>query len=223
MGCSCSKELPLEHNDFAQENDLPSFQIPLPSTSEDQQPTGREERGESNGVGGADGQGNNVEFVNSTNMDSNYVNVATRDPGNANGKSENNDPHSVIPSELSNSISTMDLNNPDADEDKESHSSRASSVVSISQCCEESNSSTVEDHQIAFMRSFYSTQFSTSQNKDKLLEELVNELNAVAENRDWETVSPVLLKLYSIVFYEKTPYGNSWFPSLIQFFVSSSL
>ncbi|KAK8795412.1 hypothetical protein WA588_004255, partial [Blastocystis sp. NMH] len=126
---------------------------------------------------------------------------------NANGKNENsNGHHSVLPSELSNSISTADLLGPEAGNDKESYSSRASSVVSLPHICEDPNSTAAEDQQVSFMKSFYSTQFSPSQNKDKLLEELVAELNAVAENRSWEAVSSVLLKLYSIVFYEKTPY-----------------
>lgn len=213
MGCTCSKELPLGHSEIGQENDLPSFQIPIPSTNEDQQPIGRDTQDENNEMGTSKIQEDNAPFGNCSTTDGINVNLEMIPSKNANGKNENsNGHHSVLPSELSNSISTADLLGPEAGNDKESYSSRASSVVSLPHICEDPNSTAAEDQQVSFMKSFYSTQFSPSQNKDKLLEELVAELNAVAENRSWEAVSSVLLKLYSIVFYEKTPYGNPRLP-----------
>lgn len=213
MGCSSSKELPLGQSDFGQENDLPSIQLPLPSPSEYQQPIERETQGEDNGIGETDMQGSGVPFANSANADLAYVNLERGDVEDADEKIQNSSGHHAMPpSDLSNSISTTDLNIAGASEGVESQPSRASSVVSISQYCGESSPVIVEDPQITFMKSFYSTQFSNSQNKDKLLEELVEGLNAVAESRDWEAVSPVLLKLYSIVFFEKTPYGSRCLP-----------
>lgn len=213
MGCTCSKELPLGHSEIGQENDLPSFQIPIPSTNEDQQPIGRDTQDENNEMGTSKIQEDNAPFGNRSTTDGINVNLEMIPSKNANGKNENsNGHHSVLPSELSNSISTADLLGPEAGNDKESYSSRASSVVSLPHICEDPNSTAAEDQQVSFMKSFYSTQFSPSQNKDKLLEELVAELNAIAENRSWEAVSSVLLKLYSIVFYEKTPYGNPRLP-----------
>ena len=132
MGCTCSKELPLGHSEIGQENDLPSFQIPIPSTNEDQQPIGRDTQDENNEMGTSKIQEDNAPFGNRSTTDGINVNLEMIPSKNANGKNENsNGHHSVLPSELSNSISTADLLGPEAGNDKESYSSRASSVVSL--------------------------------------------------------------------------------------------
>lgn len=123
MGCTCSKELPLGHSEIGQENDLPSFQIPIPSTNEDQQPIGRDTQDENN-EGYEQDTRRQCSVWNRSTTDGINVNLEMIPSKNANGKNENsNGHHSVLPSELSNSISTADLLGPEAGNDKESYSS----------------------------------------------------------------------------------------------------